>query len=376
MSARALCILLLSGCGFHSSASGVAGDAAPGGDAAADASIDGPGDASFCLGDAVVTACLVQRPVGQLTIARSKAIDTDTSGDCSRDAIGASASYCILAGTSITIVGTQLLSAHGSRPLVLMSSGAITVAGTIDVAGHVMGMPQATGPGAPPATGPSSPCTPATAAATGGGGSGGSFGSIGGRGGTSAGGDLGGVPSDPVVPSSLRGGCAGEAPPEGGSAGGGGGAIALLAATMIQIDGVINASGGGGGGSMANNNRGGGGGGAGGMIVIDAPVVTGFGGARIFANGGSGGEGSGGLKGQDGRDAPQDPNMPAMGGSGPSTGGDGGGGASKTAKGSHAAGAGDAGTSSAGGGAGGGGVGVIKLYQGGSLPGTVSPPPS
>src|SRR5215831_10185137 len=113
------------------------------------------------------------RPIDHPTV-----IDTDRAGDCAPDAVGSSA-YCILAGSSITIMGAQLLSAHGSRPLVLMSSGAITVAGTIDVAGHVMGMPQPTGPGVPPAMGPSSPCVPATAAAAGGGGAGGSFRSIG-----------------------------------------------------------------------------------------------------------------------------------------------------------------------------------------------------
>jgi hypothetical protein len=87
-----------------------------------------------------------------------------------------------------------------------------------------------------------------------GGGSGGSFGSSGGGGGADDGGYPRGVPSRPVIPTALRGGCAGEAGLDGGGAAVGGGAVALLVVTSIQIDGVINASDGGGGGSM-NNNR-------------------------------------------------------------------------------------------------------------------------
>src|ERR1700748_2141862 len=98
MSARALCIVLLSGCGFHSSAPAVAGDAAPPGDAALDsASSDSPGDAGFCLGTGVVMACLAQAPAASLTIDRATMIDTDHADDCAPNAVGPSASYCILA---------------------------------------------------------------------------------------------------------------------------------------------------------------------------------------------------------------------------------------------------------------------------------------
>ncbi|HEX8113814.1 MAG TPA: hypothetical protein VF516_39050 [Kofleriaceae bacterium] len=167
-----------------------------------DAGVDGPGNASFCLGDAVVMACLAQMPAAPLAISSPTMIDTDQPGNCSPDAVGSSASYCIVAGSSITILGGQTLSAHGSRPLVLMSSGAITVIGTIDVAGHLMGVPQATGPGVP---GPGSPCASATAATNIAGGSGGSFGSIGGGGGADFNANPGGVPSAAVVPATLRG---------------------------------------------------------------------------------------------------------------------------------------------------------------------------
>jgi hypothetical protein len=353
MSARAALVLLLTGCSFDAKATVT--DGAPGGDGG-----------NFCLRNAMVTACLAQPPTASLTISGTTMIDTDKAGDCAPGAVDSQ--YCILAGSSITIAGGQTLSAHGSRPLVLMSSGAITVIGTIDVAGHVLGVPQATGPGVPLCAGGIAPPNV-------GGGYGGSFGSLGGAGGTDSGGGLGGTPSGTIVPTTLRGGCDGEAGLDsGGRAGGGGGGLALLAVTNIQIDGVINASGGGGGGSM-NNGHGGGGGGAGGMIVIDAPMITGGAGARIFANGGSGGEGSGGLDGNNGNDAPMDPNLAALGGIGGSSGGDGGAGANKDGLGNNAAVEGGNGTS-AGGGGGGGGVGVIKRYQGASLPGTVSPPAS
>jgi hypothetical protein len=324
---------------------------------------------NFCLSNATVTACLAEVPTTSLTISATRMIDTDKAGDCTPGTVSSSAQYCILAGSSITIAGGQTLSAHGSRPLVLMSSGAITVTGTIDVAGHLLGVPQAVGPGVPL-------CGAGLAPTNVGGGYGGSFGSLGGSGGADFNNDPGGVPSGTIVPTTLRGGCDGEAGLDnGGRAGGGGGGLALLAVTTIQIDGVINASGGGGGGSTTNT-RGGGGGGAGGMIVIDAPMITGASGAKIFANGGSGGEGSGGLNGNNGNDAPMDPNLPAVGGVGGSAGGDGGTGANKDGLGNNAAVGGGTGTSASGGGGGGGGVGVIKRYQGASLPGTVSPPPS
>jgi hypothetical protein len=79
-----------------------------------------------------------------------------------------------------------------------------------------------------------------TAASDAGGGSGGSFGSSGSGGVPTTAAIPGVVPSRPVIPTALRGGCSGEAGLDGGD-----GAVALLAVTSIQLDGVINASGGG-----------------------------------------------------------------------------------------------------------------------------------
>jgi len=350
----ALVMLLVTGCGFRASTGVGAGSsevdsgttAAPGG---------------FCVGDAIITACLAEPPALPLTIDRATKVDTDGGEPCATNATASSSQYCILAGSAITIMGGQTLSAHGSRPLVLLSSGTITVFGMIDVAGHLANQPQTSGPGVVGCAGG----TPATA---GGGGHGGTFGSSGGNGGADNDGHLGGVAATPVDQTTLRGGCAGEAGLGAGSgaAGPAGGGVALMSATGIHITGVIDASGGGGGGAMPNG-HGGGGGGAGGMIVLDAPSVDVAGTAKIFANGGSGGEGSGGLKGVDGNDAPLDPNVAAVGGSGQSSGGDGGAGARNDAMAGNA--------SNAGGGGGGGGVGVIRLFKATSLGGVVSPPP-
>jgi len=366
---RATLVVFLGACSFtgHSTAIGDVVDGAV--DVAP--MIDGP-PGEFCLGDAMVMVCLAQMPSMPLAINGMTMIDTDAAGQCSPAVVGANANdYCVLAGSSIMFVGNKpTLSAHGSRPVVLMSAGDIILPGpaAIDMAGHLASATTAPG---------GDLCAAGTPANGSGGGYGGSFGSLGGIGGADAGNNLGGVPSPAIVPQALHGGCGGEAGLTGGGiAGHGGGAVALLAAGMIQIDGLIDASGGGGGGSKTNNNKGGGGAGAGGMIVIDAPTVTGGATAKIVANGGSGGEGSGGMHGKDGNDPPPDPSMAAPGGAGGSTGGDGGFGATGTGLAGVEAGPGLAGTSGAGGGGGGGGVGVVKAFQNAVLPGMVSPPPS
>ncbi len=358
---RGALVLLVTGCSFQGTSSELA-------DAATDTTmIDGSpdGPSGFCLGDTSVTACLSEMPTQTLMINAPTTINTDNPGECAPNA--SSPAYCILAGSSIMIMGSATLSAAGTRPLVLMSSGGITIApgAAIDVGGHRNAMPQLTGAGGRTCEGGIAP-TPD------GGAFGGTFGSIGGDGGADAGAHPGGkAASTTITTTSLQGGCAGEAGlNNGGTAGPAGGAVALLAVATIELDGTIFAGGGGAGGAKTNN-RGGGGGGAGGMIVIDAPVITGTK-PNIGANGGAGGEGSGGMMGKDGADAPADPTKVAAGGTGGSTGGDGGAGATSAG----AAVAGGIGTSAAGGGGGGGGVGVIKVYGAAGLPGNVSPPPT
>ncbi|HET9624151.1 MAG TPA: hypothetical protein VFP84_22415 [Kofleriaceae bacterium] len=370
MSARAtLALALLAGCGFQ--AHPATGDAAGGPDASTiDApigTIDAPTGSELCVQNALVTACLTAAPTGPRTL--TGPINTDDAAACASNVSPASSpGLCILAGTTITVAGVA--SAHGSRPLVLLASGAITIpaGAAIDVAGHLGGIPQATGPGA-------GACVAGTPGGKGGGGAGGSFGSMGAPGGPSAGNDPGGKAASVVTPTRLVGGCpgqdgiaSGDVTGQPGKAGPAGGALALLSKTAIEIDGVVDASGGG-GAAATHNNHGGGGGGAGGLIVVDAPMVTGSGG-RLFATGGGGGEGAGGMDGVNGAD-PTDPTQPASGGAGVTTGGDGGNGAAQPA-----AMAGKKGDSAAGGGGGGGGNGLIKLFTAPKITGvTVAPVP-
>ncbi len=386
---RWLSMLLLGACSFQGRAELIDPDAVPPGDAlAGDAlSIDaGDPPGSYCLGDSIVRICLAEMPTTSLTITNT-AIKTDaSSSDCATNVVGANMDlYCVLAGAGITVSGGQVLSAKGSRPLVLVSSGTLTVNGTIDVAGHLGGAPQSTG-----AAGDSSSCTGATPPAGGGGGYGGGFGASGGGIGGFGDNGLGGLPPSPVAsPQTLRGGCAGSDGAGSGSGGGdgghSGGAVALIAATSITLSGgVINASGAGGGKGTGGQStgKGGGGGGSGGMIVIDALTVMGDGGTKIFANGGSGGGGGDDNQndGHDGADAPTDPTMAAMGGAGASSDSAGGNGSKANGLLTNAPGTGAAGFTADGGGGGGGGAGVIKLFKASSVAGTmagsISPPPT
>jgi hypothetical protein len=355
MSARATLVLVFAtGCGFQSAPATGDGtvdapvklDAPPTDAAAPDASTD-----PFCIKDVLVTACLTTAPTQPLTLTGTIATDVGAAM-CATNTTPDTSNVCIVAGTSITVAAGQTVSAHGARPLVLLASGTITVSGTIDVAGHLKGVPQTSGPAV-------AACKGSTASPASGGGAGGSFGSKGGNGGADSAGHPGGTSGSAVVPTALIGGCTGLAGNDTGGTGspgkggGAGGALGLFAKAAIVVDGAVNASGGGGGGAT-HDDHGGGGGGTGGMIVLDAPSVTGAG--KLFANGGSGGEGAGGNSGADGTD-PSDPSIAAAGGGGASTGGDGGNGAAKTA-----AAVGTAGNSGAGGGGGGGGLGVIRLF--------------
>ena len=372
-------LFLIAGCGFSH---GIAiGDGANGSAADAPSMADAPHDSAnavdaakdapvgYCLGDSTIRVCLATKPTGNKDFNSQTALSTDPgSGDCATDVISANAlGICVVAGGEITI--GNLVTASGSRPLVLFASTTITVNNTIDVASHITGTPQTKGPGADPT------CSGAVAPTGGDGGFGGSFGTSGGTGGgDNSNGTTGNPATTDPDPTSLRGGCQGGDGANGGGAGGhGGGALALIAATKITLDNPIDASGGGGHGATVVNS-GGGGGGAGGMIVIDAPMLM-IGGPTIWANGGGGGEGKSGNNGHDGSDS-SDPSSAAMGGSGGGTGGDGGDGSVGSGSGSDGATGNNGGGGPGGGGGGGGGAGVIQIFQVTSAAGTYSPPPS
>jgi hypothetical protein len=228
-------------------------------------------------------------------------IDTDLMGSASLcdQTNDRKAAYCVVAGTGIALPAGETVSAHGSKPLVLLSSGTMNLLGSIDVSSHLTG-------GAPRGAGANptdlTACvfaTRAVAATMGGGAAGASFGTQGGAGGippgSATGGGFAGSPLD-TFPAVLRGGCRGNdgsaasgSPPAGGN---GGGAVALIAATEIQVDALINASGSGGKGGGGGAVNGAGGGGSGGMIVFDSPQPLVFGAnVKLWANGGSGGQG-------------------------------------------------------------------------------------
>jgi hypothetical protein len=342
-----------------------------------DVSVDAPLDTQACYGTGFVRVCLAAAPTQPRTIATSTTINTDDPSMCDTTMSGAD-NYCVLVGTTITVNAT--LRATGTKPLVLIASGSITVNELIDVGSH---RPNATNPefigaGADPAT-----CMPGTPAGARAGGAGGSFTGKGGNGGNAAGtgaGTGGRAVNGTTNITELRGGCPGQDGNGGGAGTGGhgGGAVYLIANNRIDITGPgINAAGEGGapGAPSGGISSGAGGGGAGGMIGFDAPTITCI--SLLLANGGGGGEGSGevttGVPGED----PSTTAAAAGGAGGIAIGGDGGAGSAGAAGGNG--GNASNGTSNSGfdggGGGGGGGAGLIK-GPAGSLGTDVSPVPT
>jgi hypothetical protein len=350
--------------GQYSQPSGECVTGGTGSDAGVDVPDGPPGE--FCYGTGFVRPCFAAEPSGAQTIAADTTINTDDTAMCM--ATTNSSAWCVIAGATIDVNMTFTLKARGMRPLVLVATQSITIAGTLDVSSQLGDMP---GAGAD-ATG----CNPGTAPGTSGGGAGGSFG---GKGGDSQGVAGGGTAGAKLTPSALRGGCPGQngngSSP--GTGGHGGGAVYMIATTSIFVSGTINASGEGGTPGVTGTS-GGGGGGAGGYIGLECPSVTSTG--VIFANGGGGGEGSGlTTMGATGADPdPLTPSAPAAGGNGNSTiGGDGGiGAASVTLGGGASAATCPGATQCSSGGGGGGGAGIIHLVPNNPPGGQVSPPQS
>lgn len=322
-------------------------------------------DARLCYGAGAYAFCLDEPAIDPVIYTGSATLDTSATNAACKSvtwSVAGQPDACVIAGSLVQI---PTLTVTGNRPLVLISTSTLEITGTLDVAGHRLGLGNKFGPGAN-----TSPCvagTPGVGSVDGGsGGAGGSFMSIGGDGGDGIA-NNNGVASDAeqTTPTRLRAGCHGTPGGFGhgtagaGPAGFGGGGVYIYAATQITLaeGAIINASGGAGG--EPTREGGGGGGGSGGMIVLAAPTIVGQGaGAFIIANGGGGGGGAddtGGGTGVGG-DEP-DPTMPtvaAAGGS--STGGNGGDGAT----GALSAQPGQNGGTNVGGGGGGGGRGYIQ----------------
>jgi hypothetical protein len=332
-----------------------------------DGGVDVPGNPNaFCYGTGIVKACFYTEPTGANTVGGNTTINTDDTSMC-MTATNSSA-FCVIAATTIDVSAGGTLAAQGTRPLVLIATQEITIAGTLDVS-SLAGGPAGAG-------GDAAGCDAGTAPGTNAGGAGGSFGGIGGDSqGVAGGGTAGAV----LTPTALRGGCPGQtgggAMP--GTGGHGGGGVYLIAKTSITVSGTINASGAGGSPGVANTS-GGGGGGTGGYIGLECASVTSTG--VIVANGGGGAEGSGQTtKGKPGGDPnPATPSTQAGGGAGNSTiGGDGGTGAASVMLGGGASAAmcpGAAGNVCSSGGGGGGGAGIIHTVPNNPLGGQISPP--
>jgi len=284
----------------------------------------------------------------------------------------------------------------GTRPLVVIASGPITVNGLLD-GSALRDMPRAGGGAAGEGSGAGQPGGHAATFVESGA-SGGGFATVGGMGGIGGAGCSVSAPAvvggaaygDPQLTNLVAGSGGGRAyvtSCDSSTGGAGGGAIQLSSATSITIAGSINVGGGGGGGGLTctaadRNFSGGSGGGSGGAIVLQAPVITSSG--ALAANGGGGGSSAGDVdgdnvapfaNGQPGFGGQPDANAPAGGldvGTWSSAGGAGG--ATTTAPG---AGANDT-TCLGNAGGGGGSVGriVIAMPQGASasIGGVVSPP--
>lgn len=296
-----------------------------------------PGDSgAFCYGQGLVRICLPTEPTGVRALPAT--IDTNTNCDSSVFQTNGPEA-CLVTAQTISLMNVRVT---GTRPLVVLASNTITLAGTIDVASR-RGQTEAAGSNEATCQGTANPVVSA-------GGNGGSLAGLGGKGGR------GGInPAPAVDPMVLRGGCPGQIGNGNPLAigGRGGGAIYFIAGSMISIgNAAINASGAGG---SAAPMSGGGGGGSGGMIGFDAPSISALSGALAFANGGGGAGGStDSNQGSDGGE-PTSHTTAGLGGVGASgaTGGDG---SLSTVDGASGA------PGTAVGGGGGGGAGVIVIY--------------
>ncbi|MGE0872892.1 MAG: hypothetical protein AB7P03_30330 [Kofleriaceae bacterium] len=277
-----------------------------------------------------------------------------------------------LAGGEIVVIDVNDLTISsdlrvvGSRPLMFVAAGNVTITGLIDAGGRgsapgAGGYAGSLGPGAG-GDGPEG----LTQNAGGGGGGHATNGAAGGASSVIAAG-VAGVAYGDAMATSLQGGSGGGASFSSagacglGTGGGGGGAIQITA-NVITLSGGIRVGGGGGlGGGLCGTRAGaGGGGGAGGLVFLQATNLSG--GGALSALGGGGGEGGDwieSLAGTDGQDGPHPLSTPALGGAGGSRCGDGGNGGGLDAP--MAGTEPDAGYHSGGGGGGAAGRLVLKI---------------
>jgi hypothetical protein len=280
---------------------------------------------------------------------------------------------CVLPLGTLTVRAGGSLFAEGQRPLVLLASGDVEIAGTLDVSAEGATPGPGGGLGGAGSRVDGTGTSPGIGGVhidtfdDGGGGGGGlcGAGGAGGAGGTAAGGAGGaGVMTElsPLVGGSGGGrgrGLTTSMTVLSGPGGAGGGALQITTLGTLRVSGEILAGGGGGGGGRtggSGNWGSGGGGGSGGAVLLEAARLDVSAGARIVvaAGGGGGGAFLSGDSADDGNDGIGDP---------PAAGGAGGGGAGALAELAGAAGTANT-ASGANGGGGGGGSGCVVVRAG------------
>ena len=311
---------------------------------------------SICFGTGLIkNFCFAPDQIPTTDLVLPARFDTSIDANCARLLTQNNGpEICVMVGRAYTLPVADELRVIGTRPLAIVTTQGITIAGSLSVASvpGERGAGTASGllcsavgigqPGAGVATG-------------GGGGGGGALTTAGGDGGEGFGVVPGGMGGLTRLVTRVRGGCDGARGGNhdtsmGGQPGAGGGAIYLLTNGVLTVSGLINASGAGGGAPKVR--AGGGGGGSGGFIGLDAKtfdIVM----ARIFASGGSGASGGGQTSdGTPGGIASRDADPGITGGN--DSGGPGGNGSSLTKGGN-----GEPAETNAGGGGGGGGAGYV-----------------
>lgn len=347
----------------------------------------GCGGAALSFEPANVARCDIPVPLGDFTFPDDLKVEIDTTtgqvlfASIPTDQIAtaivtqtrSSVEAMVVSAEDLTVPTGVDVVVTGSRPLILVAIGSMTINGRISANGSSA----SSGPGANLAcqSGAGDPGAIQTAGnglAGGSAGGGGAYGNVGGTGGyvspvvASNQPTAGGAAWGSTLLTPLRGGCSGGTGAEidGGAvaAGGGGGGLELVGETVIVTsDAEITASGGGGSGAQ-DEAAGGGGGGSGGAILFHAVGLTIAG--TVTANGGAGGEGrrdtQPGTPGGDGNSTRALATTAAAGGMGAAGGNGGAGGVLLLAGGNGEAGQGSD-TKTAGGGGGGGGIGRIHL---------------
>jgi hypothetical protein len=299
---------------------------------------------------------------------------------------------CVFHGASLTIAQGAVVKATGTRPLVFVTSGAMTIAGHLDVSSTRQNGSTVEWVGAAGAETActASPRSPGNSNNGGGAGAGASFSGKGGTGGRGGSNSTGGEAPASLSFASIgyiRGGCRGQGggdsagsangePP--GVGGPGGGALYLAASGEITIESTGRITANGGGGSGGGSLSGGGGGGSGGMILLEAKATHRAG--LVTASGGGAGQGgvwvasgpfAGKYTGQSGEDINASGGA-ARGGNFPLIPGQGGNGTAGDQR-SGANGANGANNNSGGGG-GGGAAGFIRILGASDGAGVIAPP--